>query len=61
MSHSDVTRANAYFKYTKDAPAFKGYCEKYGLPASRIVVAHNDICRNELLFEIEVDAISIAQ
>jgi enamine deaminase RidA (YjgF/YER057c/UK114 family) len=61
MSYSDVSRANAYFKYPKDTPAFKKYCEKYGLPASRVVVARNDICRDELLFEIEVDAISIAQ
>jgi len=61
MNYSDVTRANAYFKYPKDTPAFKGYCEKYGLPASRVVVAHNDICRDELLFEIEVDAISITK
>jgi len=61
MSYSDVTRANAYFKHTKDAPAFKSYCEKYGLPAARVVAAQNDICRDELLFEIEVDAISIAQ
>jgi len=61
MSYSDVTRANAYFKHTKDAPAFKKYCEEYGLPAPRVVVARNDICRDELLFEIEVDAISMAQ
>ena len=61
MSYSDVTRANAYFKHTKDIPAFNKYCKKYGLPAARVVAAQNDICRDELLFEIEVDAISIAK
>ena len=61
MSYSDVTRANVYFKHTKDAPAFKKCCEKYGLPAARIIVAHSDMCRDELLFEIEVDAISMTQ
>jgi len=60
-SYSDVTRANGYFKHIKDAPSFGRYCEKYGLPAARVVVAHNDICRDELLFELEVDAISLAR
>jgi enamine deaminase RidA (YjgF/YER057c/UK114 family) len=61
MSYSGVTRANAYFKHTRDVPGLRKYCEKYGLPAARVVAAHSDICRDELLFEIEVDAISLTQ
>jgi len=61
MSYSDVSRANAYLKHTRDVPAFERHSEYYGLPVVRVLAAHNDICRDELLFEIEADAISLTQ
>jgi enamine deaminase RidA (YjgF/YER057c/UK114 family) len=51
-----VTRAIAYFKHAEDAPAFAQYCQAGRLPALPVIVAKNDICRDDLLFEIEVDA-----
>lgn len=57
MRFSDVTRANAYFKHRGDAGALSKYGSRCGLPVARVVVSHNDICRDELLFEIEVDAV----
>ena len=57
MTFSNTSRAIAYIKNRKDTPVFKGYMTKYGIPESRVVVVHNDICRDELLFEIEVDAV----
>lgn len=58
MKFSDITRAIAYFKHQKDAHLLESYCNKYGLSSSVVVIGNNDICRDELLFEIEVDAIS---
>ena len=58
MSYSDITRAVLYFKHAKDAPAFDAYCENHGLPVMPLVIIHGDICRHNLLFEIELDAIS---
>lgn len=57
MRFTDVTRANAYFKHARDVGALSKYGSQFGLPAARVVVSHNDICRDELLFEIEVDAV----
>jgi enamine deaminase RidA (YjgF/YER057c/UK114 family) len=56
MSWPDVTRAVAYFKHEKDAPAFDRYREANGIAALPVVIVKNDICRDELLFEVEVDA-----
>ncbi|MHC4708700.1 MAG: RidA family protein, partial [Planctomycetota bacterium] len=58
MSFSDVSRAIAYFKDIDDAPLFDTYCQKEGLSLLPIAVAHGDICRDELLFEIELDAVA---
>lgn len=57
MVYSDVTRATAYVKHAKDAVLFTEWCTKHRtfLPA---VITQADICRDELLFEIELDAIA---
>jgi enamine deaminase RidA (YjgF/YER057c/UK114 family) len=59
MGWEDLTRAIAYFKHTEDAPAFARYCLDNRLPALPVIVAKNDICRDDLLFEIEVDAATL--
>jgi enamine deaminase RidA (YjgF/YER057c/UK114 family) len=56
MDWEDVTRAIGYFKHGEDAPLFARYCQEHGLPDLPVVIAKNDICRDELLFEVEVDA-----
>jgi enamine deaminase RidA (YjgF/YER057c/UK114 family) len=56
MGWNDVTRAIAYFKECEDAPAWDKYCARKKLPTMPVVVAQNHICRDDLLFEIEVDA-----
>ena len=58
MSYADVTRAIVYLKHVKDAPAFNKYCQNCAKPALPVVIVYDDICRDNLLFEIEVDAIS---
>jgi enamine deaminase RidA (YjgF/YER057c/UK114 family) len=59
MDWSDVTRALAYFKRPEDAPLFRQYLENNALPRFPAVVVENDICRDDLLFEIEVDAVKV--
>ena len=57
MDWSDVTRAIAYIKDGTEAPLFTKWLADNSLPPLPMVTAENDICRPELLFEIEVDAI----
>jgi len=56
MDWGDVTRSLVYFKQAKDAPLFRKYCDENGIPPFPAVIVENDICREELLFEIELDA-----
>ena len=56
-SWSDVTRAIAYFQSDRYLRDYVDYCDKNGLPHMPTIIAENDICRDDLLFEIEVDAI----
>ncbi|MBN1846707.1 MAG: hypothetical protein JW810_13570 [Sedimentisphaerales bacterium] len=57
MDWSCVTRALAYFKHAPDAGAFEPYCRRHRIGPFPVIVTENDICRDELLFEIEVDAV----
>lgn len=57
MSWQDLSRAIAYFKYGKDAEAFTRFCAAQHLPSMPFLYTANDICRDDLLFEIELDAI----
>lgn len=56
MDFAHLTRGNAYFKHPGDFELLSSHCSHYGLPTGRIVVSHADICRDDLLFEIELDA-----
>jgi enamine deaminase RidA (YjgF/YER057c/UK114 family) len=57
MNWTDVTRSLAYFKHAEHAPIFETYRAENSVPPFPAVIVKNDICRDELLFEIEVDAI----
>ena len=58
MSYLDVIRATAYLKHAGDAAPFERWCEERGLNSLPIVTTRADICRDELLFELELDAIA---
>jgi len=58
MDWGDVTRSLIYFKRAKDAPLFRKFCDETGIPPFPAIIAENDVCRDELLFEIEVDAVA---
>lgn len=58
MGWNDVTRGIAYVKYAQDIPVFEKYLRNSAAASAPFITAHNDICRGDLLFEIEVDAIA---
>ena len=57
MGWEDVTRATAYVRHQQDHGEFERFRAAAGLPALPVVVAHTVICRDDLLFELEVDAV----
>jgi enamine deaminase RidA (YjgF/YER057c/UK114 family) len=57
MSFADVARATAYFTNAADAPHFFDWLAGRGLGTLPVVSACCNICRPDLKFEIELDAI----
>ena len=57
MDWSDTVTALAYFKYRKDFGLFDDYCRANGIKIPHIKI-HADVCRDDLLFELELDAMS---
>ncbi len=56
FSLPDLTRATAYFKHRADVRAFTDWCAADGRFCLPVVFANCDVCRDELLFELEADA-----
>jgi enamine deaminase RidA (YjgF/YER057c/UK114 family) len=54
----EVTSGLAYVKRIDDLPAVTGHLERAQLDRLPILMVHADICRNDLLFELEVNVIS---
>jgi enamine deaminase RidA (YjgF/YER057c/UK114 family) len=57
MNWSNVTRAIGYFKDARYYQDYVKYCDDNGIPNMPIIITENDVCRHDLLFEIELDAI----
>jgi enamine deaminase RidA (YjgF/YER057c/UK114 family) len=57
MDWTDTSRAIAYFKDIDDAPLLEKYCSEHRLPELPVAISHADVCRHDLLFEIELDAV----
>ena len=60
MAFSDVTRAFAYFREKEHIKYFNEYMNSNGIINSQVITTNNTICREDLLFEIELDAIQIS-
>lgn len=56
MAFRDVTRATAYFQHPLFVPYFERWCDARELRHLPCVPVHCDICRHDLLFELELDA-----
>jgi enamine deaminase RidA (YjgF/YER057c/UK114 family) len=59
MGWEDVTRAVAYFKKDGTLDDFEADLEARGIRSLPCATICNDVCRDELLFEIEVDAVRV--
>jgi hypothetical protein len=58
MSFEDVTRSTAYFKCPDYAKALDAWCQNSQCALPSAIATHCAVCRVNLLFEIELDAIS---
>jgi len=58
MDWSHCTRAIAYIKHLNDAPLFAEYLREHHLGNLPLTWMHADVCRDDLLFEIELDAVT---
>lgn len=54
---SDVTRAYGYFKNGRDAHHFRRALQALEMPGFPCNIVKNDVCRDNLLFELELDAV----
>lgn len=53
----DLNRATAYFKHPRDVVVFKEWCRAQHFDFSKVVCSHCAVCRDDLLFELEADAL----
>lgn len=53
----NVVRAIAYFLYPEDEQYFIDYCLRNNIDSAGILCVGGTICRDDLLFEIELDAV----
>ena len=58
MEWSDTACAQAYFKHAKDFGRFDAYCRTH-LVQLPVVKLQADVCRDDLLFELELDAVKL--
>jgi enamine deaminase RidA (YjgF/YER057c/UK114 family) len=56
LTFADLTRATAYFRHATDADVFAGWLAANRLTAMPMVAAQCDVCRDDLLFELEAEA-----
>ena len=56
MNLSDCTRAIAYFRNREHMPFWEKYCRNHQLQELPVILTKCDVCRDDLLFEIELDA-----
>jgi enamine deaminase RidA (YjgF/YER057c/UK114 family) len=59
MGFRDVSRGNAYFKSARHAVAFGPALRELGVPTERLLISRNTVCREDLLFEMEVEAVLV--
>jgi len=58
MDFNNLTRSIAYFKNLNQSSALDKWLLKNKVDPFPTVITQSDVCRDDLLFEIEADAIS---
>lgn len=56
MDWNNLSRGIAYFKNREDVILWEDWMAKNRLPRFSLAISHADVCRHDLLFEIELDA-----
>jgi len=59
MHWNDLFRGIAYFKDMAYLPIYKQVSFELDIPHFPLAISHADVCRHELIFELEVDAVQI--
>ncbi len=59
MNWENLSRGVAYFRDIADLPVFSRYCEEHGIPQGVLLETEAVVCRDDLLFELEANAISL--
>lgn len=57
MHWPHLTRGIAYFKRREDVIVWEDWAAAHRLPRFSLAISHADVCRDDLLFEIELDAV----
>ena len=60
MGWGDLFRGIAYFKDIDDLSIYKQVAAELGMKSFPLAISHADVCRHDLLFEIELDAVKLA-
>lgn len=61
MGFSDVVRGNAYFKDATEGMRLERHAQRRGVPMARMIISQNHVCRDDLLFEMEVQAVKVKE
>ena len=56
MGWQDTVRAIGYFRQIEDLELFQAICRERGIPSLPMLPVQATVCRDDLLFEIELDA-----
>ena len=56
MQWSDAVRAVCYFRHQQDIALFEGFCAERGICNLPALLVQATVCRDDLLFEMELDA-----
>ncbi len=59
MDWADLSRGIAYFKDRADVALWEDWAARNELPRFSLAISHANVCRDALLFEIEVDATQV--
>ena len=58
MNWSNTVRAIAYFRHSKDLSLLEPYCQERGITDLPVTLVQATVCRDDLLFELELDAVA---
>jgi enamine deaminase RidA (YjgF/YER057c/UK114 family) len=59
MDWRDVACGMAYVRNAEDAPLWTSYCREHGLTDLPVILTNNVVCRESLLFELELKALAL--